>query len=428
MAVTAVVGAQWGDEGKGRIVDYLAQRAQVVIRFQGGDNAGHTVVNKFGKFQLHVIPCGIFFPETKCIVGTGTVVNPDGLLAEMELLKQAGVSLDNLWLSERAHITLPVHRLIEEAEETARKGDQIGTTKRGIGPSYSDKAARDGLRLGDLLRPEYLKGRAKRLIERKNRLLSTYDRPPIDEEEFFGTLERWTAQIGPRIINTMPMIRDAVKAGESVLLEGQLGVMRDLDWGIYPYATSSNPTAGHACTGAGMPPSAVKNVLGVVKTYSTCVGAGPFPVELEDEFGERLRTVGDEYGATTRRPRRCGWYDALAVSHAVWLNGFTSLAVTKLDVLDGIDELKICTAYKLDGELIQDLPHTPDLDRVECVYESWPGWKQTTRTVRSWNDLPEEAKNYLNRIAELAGVPIGYVSVGPARDQLMVLKDINAEA
>ena len=421
MSVTAVVGAQWGDEGKGRIVDYLAQHADMVIRFQGGDNAGHTVVNQHGTFRLHLVPSGIFNPSTCCIVGPGTVVNPDTLLAELAELAAAGIDLSNLWLSERAHLILPYHRLLDGLEEAARGGSQIGTTGRGIGPAYADKAARTGVRLGDLLRPEYLRERLAGALAQKNLTLAHFGRQPLALDDLLAQAEAWRHAIGGRIIDTVPRVRDAVRGGQDVLLEGQLGVMRDLDWGTYPFVTSSNPIAGGACAGAGLPPSAVGWVVGVAKAYCTAVGAGPFPTELHDETGARLREIGQEYGATTGRPRRCGWLDGVALPYAAWLNGFTGLAITKLDVLDGLAEIKICTGYRLDGQVTTQIPYPPEMDRAEPVYETWPGWSEPTRNARTWEELPAAARAYLNRIAELAGVPIKYVSVGPEREQLIVL-------
>ena len=422
MTVTAVVGAQWGDEGKGRIVDYLAQDAGMVIRFQGGDNAGHTVVNERGTFRLHLVPSGIFNPRTCCIVGTGTVVNPESLLGEMEeQLASAGVSLDNLWLSERAHVLMPYHRLLDGLQEGARGGAKIGTTGRGIGPAYADKAARTGIRLGDLARPGYLRARLGLVLPGVNRTLAHFGQPALDLEGLVEQATGWGERLGSRIVDTLPMIREAVRGGQSILLEGQLGVMRDLDWGIYPYVTSSNPLAGAACVGAGLPPTAITDVVGVVKAYSTAVGAGPFPVELGDEVGQRLREVGQEYGATTGRPRRCGWFDGVAIRYAAWLNGFTSLAVTKLDVLDGLPELKISVGYEIDGQTVQRVPDTPDLERASPIYETWPGWQASTRDARRWDDLPAAARAYLRRIEELAGVPIRFVSVGAEREQLILL-------
>lgn len=418
MPVTAVVGAQWGDEGKGRIIDYLAQEADMVIRFQGGDNAGHTVVNALGTFRLHLVPSGIFNPRTKCIVGTGTVVNPETLLGEMRELAEAGVVLDNLWLSERAQILMPYHRLLDNLQEAARGQAAIGTTKRGIGPAYSDKAARWGLRLGDLHHEEWLRDRLDQVLARKNGSLELYGQPPLELDEVYELCMDWRDKLGDRIVNTLPMVRQAVDADHKVLLEGQLGVMRDLDWGIYPYVTSSNPTAAFAGAGAGLPPTKIRRIIGVVKAYSTCVGAGPFPVELHDETGHAMREIGDEYGATTGRPRRVGWFDGVAIDYAAWLNGFTDLAVTKLDILDSFVELKICVGYKVGTEVLTRVPDTATLEMATPVYESWPGWQQSTQGCRAWDELPENARRYLQRIEQLASVPIGWVSVGPERGEM----------
>ncbi len=422
MPVTAVVGGQWGDEGKGRVVDYLAQRADMVIRFQGGDNAGHTVVNEYGTFKLHMIPSGIFNPDTKCIVGAGTAVNPANLLVELEDLRKAKVSTSNLWLDQRAHIVLPYHPVLDALKEASSTGSaKIGTTKRGIGPAYADKAARVGLRLGDLKRPAYLRERLAQALPAKNERIAKFGEKPFDLEELYQACLAWGKTLEHQIVDTLPMIQSAVRGKKRVLLEGQLGAMRDLDWGIYPYVTSSNPTVGGACNGAGLPPTAINEVIGVVKAYSTAVGAGPFPVELHDADGEKLRDVGKEFGATTGRPRRCGWFDGVAIKHTVWLNGFTSIAVTKLDVLDGFDSIKVCTGYKLGDQVIHNIPEPADLERVTPIYETWEGWNSSTREVRTWEDLPKAARLYLHRIAALAGVPIRYVSVGPERPQLMVL-------
>lgn len=423
MPVTAVVGAQWGDEGKGRIIDYLAQKADLVMRFQGGANAGHTVVNAIGKFALHLVPSGIFNPETRCIVGTGAVVDPAQLLNELEMLERAGVATGNLFLSERCHVVMPYHLALDNLEEEARTGGaKIGTTKRGIGPTYADRAARTGIRLGDLTRPEYLEQRLETVLPLKNRLLAELGGEPFVATELLDQARQWTAALGGRIVDTLPLIKDAITSGREVLLEGQLGVMRDLDWGIYPFVTSSNPLAGFASVGAGFPPTAITEVIGVVKAYSTAVGAGPLPVELLDEVGERLRYVGQEYGATTGRPRRCGWFDGVAIPYAAWLNGFTGLAVTKLDVLDGMEELKICVGYRFRGEVLTHVPTTSVLEEVEPVYEAMPGWSDSTTEARTWAELPPEAQRYLDRIADLAGVPIRYVSVGAERNQLIVME------
>jgi len=423
MSVTAIVGAQWGDEGKGRIIDFLAQEADVVIRFQGGDNAGHTVINAYGKHALHLIPSGIFNPKTQNVIGSGCVVNPQSLLDEMGALVKAGVTLDNLWISNRAQMVLPYHRTLDALEEASRGSDTIGTTKRGIGPAYADKAARSGLRLGDLLHPDWLESRldgALRVVNRKIQLLGG---EPVDGAALYALCQEFQAKLGHRIIDTVPLLRKAMAEKQRILLEGQLGVMRDLDWGIYPYVTSSNPTASFAASGAGIPARTIDRVIGVVKAYSTCVGDGPFPVELHDADGQKLREIGGEYGATTGRPRRCGWFDGVAIGYASWLNGMTGLAITKLDVLDHFATLKVCVGYQLpDGTVVRDsMPDTPVLTQVKPVYESWEGWQTSTEGCRRWQDLPPQAQAYINRLSELAGVKVDYVSVGPEREQMFAV-------
>jgi adenylosuccinate synthase len=433
MTVTAVVGAQWGDEGKGRTVDYLAQDADLVIRFQGGDNAGHTVVNDSGEWKLHIVPSGIFNPRAVCLVGTGTVVNFDTMQEELAPLEAAGIDTGNLVVDVRAHLILPLHRQLDGAEEGARKaGWAVGTTKRGIGPTYADKAARQGIRVGDLLYPDRLRVRLEMLVPRKNRDLSFFGLPETSVDELMDVCMGWRDQMGQRIVDAVPLVRDAIRQDKKVLLEGQLGVMRDLDWGIYPYSTSSSPTAGGACVGAGLPPSAITDVLGVVKAFSTSVGGGPFPTELEGALADRLRTagpeIGHEFGATTGRPRRCGWFDGIAVGYASWLNGFTGISVTKLDVLDEFESLQICSGYRLqreDGsqEILDYVPDTATQERVEPIYETLPGWMSPTKDCRTWDDLPANAQRYLKRIEELAGAPIWFVSVGPRREQMVVVRE-----
>lgn len=423
MSVTAIVGAQWGDEGKGRIIDFLAQKVDVVIRFQGGDNAGHTVINQYGKHALHLIPSGIFNPATQNIIGTGCVVNPQSLLAEMEALTEAGVNLDNLWVSSRATMLLPYHRTLDVLEEGARGKDTIGTTKRGIGPAYADKAARTGLRMGDLLHPAWLEARLDNALTTVNRKLEILGGEPVDGQELVDLCAQFREKLGGRIVDTVPMMRRSLEINADILLEGQLGVMRDLDWGIFPYVTSSNPTASYAASGAGLPARVIDRVIGVVKAYSTAVGDGPFPTELFDADGQKLRDVGLEFGATTGRPRRCGWFDGVAIGYAAWLNGMTGLAITKLDVLDAFETIKICTGYRLpNGEIIKDsMPATPLLYQVTPVYESWDGWLASTADCRAWDDLPKEARAYIHRLSELAGIKVDYVSVGPEREQMFAI-------
>jgi adenylosuccinate synthase len=420
MPVTAVVGAQWGDEGKGRIIDYLAQEADQVIRFQGGDNAGHTVVNEYGKHALHLIPSGIFNPRTQNIIGTGCVVNPQSLLKEMDSLTAAGIELSNLWISTRAQMLMPYHRTLDELEEAARGKHTIGTTKRGIGPAYADKAARSGLRMGDLLQPAWLKTRLEQALVGVNARIQLLGGAVVDGDDVYALCMIFREALAARIIDTVPMTRQAVLDGKAILLEGQLGVMRDLDWGIYPYVTSSNPTASYAASGAGLPARTIDRVIGVVKAYSTCVGDGPFPVELFDNDGALLREVGGEFGATTGRPRRCGWFDGVAIRYAAWLNGMTGLAVTKLDILDHFERLKVCVGYCLeDGTVVTDtMPDTPQLVRVTPVYEEVAGWMQPTTDCRRWQDLPTQAQDYIRRLSDLAGVPVDYVSVGAEREQM----------
>ncbi len=422
MSVTAIVGAQWGDEGKGRVVDYLAQKADVVIRFQGGDNAGHTVINDAGKFALHIVPSGIFNPETTCIVGAGTVVNFDTMGEELDAVRAKGVTTDNIFIDRRAHLILPYHRLLDGAEEESKKGGlAAGTTKRGVGPAYSDKANRVGIRASDILDEVRLRRLFEAMLPKKNRDLAHYGLPESDIDELMALCAKWKATYGDKIIDTVPIIKHAILNKQNVVLEGQLGIMRDLDWGIYPYSTSSNPTAGGATSGAGISPRHIDNVIGVTKVYSTSVGGGPFPTELLDETGEKLRTAGGEFGATTGRPRRCGWFDAVAASFSCWINGFTHLALTKLDILDTFEELKICTGYLIDGELVTDLPDTIGQEKAEPVYETWEGWMTSTEDARTWADLPEKAQAYLTRIAELTGAEIKYISVGPERDQIIIM-------
>lgn len=422
MSVTAIVGAQWGDEGKGRVVDYLAQKAEVVIRFQGGDNAGHTVINDKGKFALHIIPSGIFNPETICIVGAGTVVNFDTMETELNSIAQAGVDGKNLFIDRRAHLILPFHCLLDGAEEASKKsGWAVGTTKRGVGPCYSDKTARVGIRASDILDTDRLRTRLEMMLPQKNRQLSYYGLPEVDIDELMEHIAKWREKFGNQIIDTMPIVKKAVIEKKEVLLEGQLGIMRDLDWGIYPYTTSSNPTAGGACSGAGLSPRHIDEIIGVVKAYSTSVGGGPFPTELFDADGEKLRAVGGEFGATTGRPRRCGWFDAVAASFSCWVNGFTSIAVTKLDVLDTFETIKICTGYMIDGVLVTDLPDTAGQEKAEPVYEEVEGWMCSTTEARTWEDLPAKAQSFVNRIAELTGAPMKFISVGPERDQIIIL-------
>lgn len=428
MPVIAVIGALWGDEGKGHIVDYLSREAEIVMRVQGGDNAGHTVVNEYGTFRLHLVPSGVFHPGTTCIISAGTVVNPDTLLQELEELEAAGVDTSRVWVSDRAHLVFPYHRQRDELEERGRGDRPLGTTRRGIGPAYSDKAARLGLRMGDLLHRDWLHRRLQQAYAAISARIVALNGEPPSLEELIARCEIWRERLKDRIIDTIPVLQEALRRDARILLEGQLGAMRDLDWGIYPYVTSSNTLAGYAAVGAGIPPRAIQEVIGVVKAFATAVGEGPLVTEVHGELAERLRRGGPqegwEFGATTGRPRRCGWPDGVALRHAAWLNGFTALAVTKLDVLDGFEEIPLCVGYRLpSGEVLTHVPDTPVLEQVTPVYERLPGWSGPTSTARCWQDLPEAARAYLRRLTELAGAPVRYVSVGPARDQILEVKD-----
>jgi adenylosuccinate synthase len=451
MPVTVVVGAQWGDEGKGRVIDYLAGRADLVIRFQGGDNAGHTVVNDKGRFALHLIPSGIFYPHVYNLLGAGTVVNLDTVGQELADLSARGVDTANMHVDLRAHLVWPYHQLLDGAAEDRRKqlsrptskaadagddhlGDEcagafaandalMGTTRRGIGPVYADKHAYVGSRVGDLLHPDFLRARLEDLLPMRNHQLAFYGLPPFELDELMALAAAWRQRYEPLIVDSVPLVRSAVESGRHVLLEGQLGIGRCVNWGIYPYSTGSSPTSGGACVGAGIPPRAIDEVLGVVKAYSTSVGGGPFPTELFDDDGDRLQEVGREFGATTGRPRRCGWFDGVAIGYASWINGFTGIAVTKLDVLDGFAQIKLCTGYRLGNVILDHVPDTATQERVEPVYETWAGWQRETSDCRSWAELPGAAQAYLRRIEELAQAPIRFVSVGPERSQMIVVDE-----
>ncbi len=420
--VNAVVGIQWGDEGKGRIVDYLAQDAEIVIRFQGGDNAGHTVVNDLGKFGLHILPSGVFNKNTMNIVSAGTVVNFETMKEEMDAIKEkTGIKLENVFIDVRAHLIMPYHKDLDGAEEGKRsEGAKIGTTKRGVGPCYTDKAARSGIRAGDLLDEKFLKARLEALLPKKNRELEYYGLKPYTLDELLALCAKWKEEFGSHIIDSVPVVRKAVEEGKKILLEGQLGIMRDNDWGIYPYTTSSNPTASGACNGAGIPPKAINKVYGVIKCYSSSVGGGPFMTELFDETGDKLRTIGAEYGVTTGRPRRVGWFDAVASDYSCYMNGITDLALTKLDILDTFEKIKVCTGYMIDGKEYHYLPETRLQEKAQPIYMEVDGWMEDTTKARKWEELPKKAQDYILLIEKLLKTHITYVSVGPERDQLIV--------
>ena len=432
MSVTAVVGAQWGDEGKGRVVDYLADEADLVIRYGGGNNAGHTVVNQHGHFKLHLIPSGIFHPGTRNLLGNGVVINPPALVAELDGLAATGFDGANLFISDRAHLVMPYHVLLDQLEELERGARKLGTTSRGIGPAYVDKVARRGIRVVDLMEPDVFRARLAATLPKVRRAVEAHasaaDLPDdvaaaTDEDRIAEAYLVAGNRLARHVVDGQALVDEALERGERILLEGQLGTMRDIDWGIYPYVTSSSPIPGGASLGAGLPAVSIDRVLGVAKAYTTAVGAGPLPTELEGADGDLLRERGAEYGTSTGRPRRCGWYDAVAVRFSVRLAGYSSIALTKLDVLDGYERLLVARAYRdpADGREWTTVPASTSVyERLEPVYEELPGWEADTTGCRAWDELPSRAQAYVDRLEQLAGVPISHVSVGPERAQMIV--------
>ena len=431
MTTLVAVGAQWGDEGKGKLVDWLAPSADLVVRFHGGNNAGHTLVVDGEKTVLHVVPAGILNPDTVNLIGPGVVVDPEILLGELDVLRARGVLRDpgRVRVSGRAHVVLEWHAALDKAREERAKGRAIGTTGRGIGPAYEDKVARRGIRVADLLDPAPLRDAIARLVEQKNfELVDYYHWKPVDGEAVFERAVEWGRRLAPYVDHTGRILMRALREGRSVLFEGAQGTFLDIDHGTYPYVTSSNCVAGAVCAGAGIGPTRIDRVLGITKAYTTRVGGGPFPTELDDEQGEELRRLGAEFGATTGRPRRCGWLDAVMLREAAAVNGFTALAVNKLDVLSGLAEVKIATAYRIDGKRSEEFPMTlGELERAEPEYESHRGWSEDLREVRRFEDLPRPARDYVARIEDLVGVPIELISVGPDRDETIARRDPFAE-
>jgi len=422
MSNTIVVGAQWGDEGKGKIVDYLTEGADVVVRAAGGNNAGHTVINNGTKYILHLIPSGILWQGKMCVIGNGVVMDPLGLLDEMAKLRGQGVTIapENLLISETAHLVMPYHKGLDKAREAQRGDKKIGTTGRGIGPAYADKVERDGLRTILMTQPKILEEELRDRLARHNKYFAENGVETIPVEETVQKVLAAAAVLAPHITNTTVYLHEAIKAGKNLLFEGAQGTYLDIDHGTYPFVTSSNTTSGGACTGSGVPPRMIDKVVAVGKAYTTRVGSGPFVTE-NDEIGDMLHNMGREFGATTGRARRCGWLDAVLVRYAVMLNGADELAITNLDGLDGLDEIKICTAYTLRGKTIHYPPSTTaDLEACEPVYESHPGWKQDLSGITRFVDLPARAKAYLARLEELTGARVSLLGVGPAREQTLV--------
>lgn len=420
----AILGAQWGDEGKGKVVDFLAKDMDVVARYSGGPNAGHTVIIGDKKYILHLIPSGILHPNTMNVMGNGMVVDPESLIKEMEELEKAGVSFqDNLLISESAHVIMPYHKKLDALNEKIRGSKQIGTTLRGIGPAYADKASRIGIRVGELLHPDILKEKLAFNLKIKNAIIENFfGEKGFDLEELYENTLTWAEKIKGFVGNSVLFMREAINSGKSILYEGAQGTMLDIDHGTYPYVTSSNPTIGGILTGLGVPKDAVDTIVGVVKAYTTRVGGGPFPTEEKGSIGELLRNQGHEYGATTGRPRRCGWLDLVALKFASWINGMTHIAITKLDVLDGFDTIKVCVAYEIDGEITEEFPTNPvDFAKAKPIYKELPGWKTPVKGISRWEDLPKEAAGYVEFIAEATDTKILLVSTGAERNETVTL-------
>ena len=422
MSVTVIVGSQWGDEGKGKIVDLLSSQVDIVVRYQGGANAGHTIQIGDKQYIFHLIPSGILHEQVICVIGNGVVIEPQALLDEIEMLEKHGIDIKGrLFISHNAHIIMPYHKLLDSINE---KGSQkIGTTGRGIGPSYIDKYARKGIRIADLLNKGTLKEKIRQNLEEKNNLFKkVYDHAELDVDEIIDECIRFDERIDSFITDTSAFLNDAIEKKKSILLEGAQGALLDVDHGTYPYVTSSNPTSGGACTGSGIPPTKISNVIGIVKAYTTRVGLGPFPTELFDEDGEKLGRIGAEFGATTGRPRRCGWFDAFLVDYSRKINGIDRAVITKLDVLGYFDEIKVCTGYEIDSKKLEYFPTSEaELNAAEPVYETLKGWNADISNVRSYDELPQEAKEYLTFISMKCGFEIKYISVGPKRSQTIEL-------
>ena len=422
MGVQIIVGAQWGDEGKGKIVDHLSESVDIVARYQGGANAGHTVVIGDNQYVLHLIPSGIFHPEVICVIGNGVVVDPVALMEEIKQLQNLNISISGrLLISHNAHLIMPYHKLLDTIRE--QTSEKIGTTGRGIGPAYIDKFMRVGIRIVDLLDRDTFVKKLTQNIEEKNQILKKiYGNPELNVEKIVAEYETFDEQIDEYVTDTSYYLNSAISEGKRILAEGAQGALLDVDHGTYPFVTSSNPTSGGACTGLGIPPTSISSVLGVVKAYSTRVGNGPFPTELVNDTGEQLRKIGGEYGATTGRPRRCGWFDAVSVRYSAMINGITDIAITKLDVLDQFDHLCICTGYLINGKSLKTFPtDAGTLEKIVPVYETFDGWETTISTTSRFSNLPENARRYIHAIESLTGTKVHIISVGARRDQTLFI-------
>ncbi|PUA34696.1 adenylosuccinate synthase [Paenibacillus elgii] len=426
MSTVVVVGTQWGDEGKGKITDFLAESAEVVARYQGGNNAGHTILINDKKYKLTMIPSGIFYEDKVCVIGNGMVINPGALLEEIRYIHENGFTTKNLRISDRAHVIMPYHLLLDGLEEERKGDNKIGTTRKGIGPCYMDKAARNGIRIADLMDAEEFENKVRRLVAEKNTLIEqVYGSKGIDADSIIQEYLGYAEQLRPYVTDTSVILNDLIDDGKKVLFEGAQGVMLDIDQGTYPFVTSSNPSAGGVCIGSGVGPSKIQQIIGVAKSYTTRVGDGPFPTELMNETGDWIRERGNEYGTVTGRPRRVGWFDSVVVRHARRVSGITGLSLNSLDVLAGLETVKICTAYTYHGETISHYPASLKM-LAECqpVYEELPGWSEDLSGVRKLEDLPENARRYVERVSELTGIPIAIFSVGRNREQTNLVKPI----
>ena len=423
MPVTVVIGSQWGDEGKGKIVDLISRDIDIVARYQGGANAGHTICWEDKTFVLHLVPSGIFHDGVQCVIGNGVVIDPAAVMKEINMIRDLGYDVEGrLHISHNAHLIMPYHKKVEEARERWRDAGAIGTTGRGIGPCYVDKFARTGIRVVDLLDRDVLRKKLLASMEEKNAILQkVYGADELDVEAIIEEYVEFDKLIDPFITDTTELLGNALAAGKRVLAEGAQGSLLDVDFGTYPFVTSSHPTVGGCCTGLGVPPTAIDRVIGIVKAYSTRVGNGPFPTELLDEQGEELRKTGHEFGATTGRPRRCGWLDLVALRYTTMVNGFTDLAITKLDVLSGLAEIKVCTEYRVKGKTIRRFPNDiATLESVEPVYETLPGWQSDITGITQYEDLPSEARDYLDFVTDYLKVPASIISSGPKREQTIL--------
>jgi adenylosuccinate synthase len=420
MPARLVIGGQWGDEGKGKIVDALAVHAALVVRATGGNNAGHTIINPYGKFKMHLIPAGVFHPQALSIIGNGVVIDPQTIVEELATLKAAGVQTSGLRISDRAHVVMPWHPLLDQLEEKSRGGSAIGTTGRGIGPAYADRASRTGIRIADLRDERFLASKIADIVERKNRILGLYGASPLDPKRITEQYYAFAEQLEPFIAATELLVQDALERGDEVLVEGAQAALLDLDFGTYPYVTSSFPTAAGSCAGAGIAPTQVREAIGVFKAYYTRVGGGPFPTELTDAIGDHIRERGQEYGTTTGRPRRCGWFDTVVGRYVIRLNDIKRVALTRFDILDTLDEVRLCVGYRTPGGEVAAPPASEhDWAQIEPVYETMPGWRSDTSGARAIGDLPASARRYIARIEELLGAAVSLIGVGPSREQLI---------